>query len=183
MERVIVDKTAEESVTAGHPWIFSNQVRSKPAGVPDGSTVEVAGERGRLLGTGYYNGKSLIAVRLLAREHIEPDEAFFARRIEEALKLRAGLYEGSFRVVNSESDFLPGLIIDKYEDQAVVQIVTQGMERLKEPIVAAVKKVLAPCGNRAAQRGRRQGGRGAYSLYGSGLWRREKGRSHQSRAA
>ncbi len=144
MERVIVDKTAEESVTAGHPWIFSNQVRSKPAGLPDGSTVEVAGERGRLLGTGYYNGKSLIAVRLLACEHIEPDEAFFARRIEEALKLRAGLYEGSFRVVNSESDFLPGLIIDKYDDQAVVQIVTQGMERLKEPIVAAVKKVLAP---------------------------------------
>ncbi len=144
MERIIVDKTAEESVTAGHLWIFSNQVRSKPAGLPDGSVVEVAGERGRLLGTGYYNGKSLIALRLLARERVEPDESFFARRIEEALKLRAGLYEGSFRAVNAESDFLPGLIIDKYEEQAVVQLVTLGMERQKEHIVAAVQKALAP---------------------------------------
>jgi 23S rRNA (cytosine1962-C5)-methyltransferase len=144
MERIIVDKTAEESVAAGHLWIFSNQVRSKPAGLPDGSVVEVAGERGRLLGTGYYNGRSLIALRLLARERIDPDESFFARRIGEALKLRAGRYEGSFRVVNAESDFLPGLIIDRYEGQAVVQIVTLGMERLRGEIVAAVKEVLAP---------------------------------------
>ena len=57
MERVIVDKDAEESITAGHLWVFSNQVRSRPPGLPDGEVVEVAGERGRLLGTGYHNAQ------------------------------------------------------------------------------------------------------------------------------
>ena len=183
MERIIVDKTAEESVTAGHLWIFSNQVRSKPAGLPDGSVVEVAGERGRLLGTGYYNGKSLIALRLLARERVEPDESFFARRIEEALKLRAGLYEGSFRAVNAESDFLPGLIIDKYEEQAVVQLVTLGMERQKEHIVAAVQKALAPSAIvlRNDSPGRAEEGLPAYTEVAYGEAKR--GRRHKGRAA
>ena len=61
------------------------------------------------------------------------DGAFFAQRIGEALRSRADRYGGSFRVVNSESDFLPGLVVDKYEGQMVVQILTQGMERLKVP--------------------------------------------------
>ena len=144
MEQIRVDKDAEESITAGHLWVFSNQVKSRPPGLPDGEVVEVAGERGRFLGTGYHNAKSLITLRLLSRDRVAPDEAFFARRIEEALKIRAGLYEGSFRAVNAESDLIPGLIIDKYEEQVVVQLVTSGMERQKGQIIAAVKKVLAP---------------------------------------
>ncbi len=144
MEQVRVDKSAEESITAGHLWIFSNQVKSRPAGLPDGEVVEVTGEKDRPLGTGYYNAKSLIAVRLLSRGKAAINEAFFAGRIEEALSLRAGIQAGSFRVVNSESDFLPGLVVDKYEDQAVAQLLTAGMERQKAHIVAAIKKVLSP---------------------------------------
>ncbi len=131
MEQIQVDKSAEESIISGHLWIFSNQVSSRPAGLPDGEVVEVTGEKGRPLGTGYYNAKSLIAIRLLSRGKATVNERFFAGRIEEALLLRAGREAGSFRVVNSESDFLPGLVVDKYEDQVVVQLLTAGMERQK----------------------------------------------------
>ncbi len=144
MEQVQVDKSAEESIIAGHLWIFSNQVRSRPAGLPDGEVVEVTGEKGRPLGTGYYNAKSLIAIRLLSRAVVAVNERFFVRAIEEALKLRAGGLAGSFRVVNSESDFLPGLVVDKYEEQVVVQLLTAGMERQREHIIAAVRMVLSP---------------------------------------
>ncbi len=144
MEQVQVDKSAEESIVAGHLWIFSNQVKSRPAGLSDGEVVEVTGDKGRSLGTGCYNAKSLIAVRLLSRGKVPVDERFFADRIEQALRLRGRPAEGSFRVVNSESDFLPGLVIDKYEDQIAVQLLTAGMERQKGPIVAAVKKRFSP---------------------------------------
>ena len=145
LELIQVDKSAEESITAGHLWIFSNQVKVKPAGLQDGAVVEVASERGRLLGTGYYNGKSLIALRMLSRERVKVDDLFFSARIDEALSLRrAARYEGSFRVVNAESDFLPGLIVDRYEEQVVIQLLTSGMERQREHIVEAVRKTLSP---------------------------------------
>lgn len=144
MERIEVDKGGEESIVSGHLWIFSNQVRRRPSSLPDGGLAEIRSERGRFLGVGTYNSKSLIAVRLLARESVPIDEAFFAQRIGDALKMRAGRFGGSFRVVNSESDFLPGLVVDKYEGQVVVQLLTQGMERLKSPIIDALKKALSP---------------------------------------
>ncbi len=144
MEQVRVDKSAEESVVAGHLWIFSNQVKSRPTGLPEGEIVEVMTEKGRSLGTGYYNPKSLIALRLLSRRTVAIDEQFFTDRIGQALKLRARPEDASFRAVNSESDFLPGLIIDKYEEQIVIQLLTAGMERQREPVVAAVKNVFSP---------------------------------------
>ena len=144
MERIEVDKSGEEALVSGHLWVFSNQVKGRPGAIPDGETVEVYSEKGRFLGIGSYNPRSLIAVRLLSRERTAIDEAFFAGRIEEALKMRGDRYGTSFRVVNSESDFLPGLIIDKYEAQVVVQILTAGMERLRETIVAALRRTLSP---------------------------------------
>jgi len=144
MERIEVDKGGEESVVSGHLWIFSNQVRRRPPSIQDGEVAEIWTDRGRLLGVGTYNSKSLIAVRLLAREGVPVDEAFFFRRIGDALQKRAGRFGGSFRVVNSESDFLPGLVIDKYEGQVVVQLLTYGMERLKSPIIDAVRRSLSP---------------------------------------
>jgi 23S rRNA (cytosine1962-C5)-methyltransferase len=144
MERVEIDKGGEESVVSGHLWVFSNQVKGCPSAIPEGELVEVASEKGRFLGIGSYNPRSLIAIRLLSRDRTAIDEAFFARRMEDALKARAGCYGGSFRVVNAESDFLPGLIVDKYEGQVVVQMLTYGMERQRDSIVAAVKRVLSP---------------------------------------
>ncbi len=144
MERIVVGHDAENSLVSGHLWVFSNEVVEKPAGVSPGETVEVYGQKGRFLGIGYINPRSLICARLLARERINIDREFFEKRIAQALQLREGRFEGSFRVVNTESDFLPGLVIDKYEDCVVLQSLTAGMERHLETIVEAVDQVLAP---------------------------------------
>jgi 23S rRNA (cytosine1962-C5)-methyltransferase len=144
MERLYIDKSGEESLVSGHLWVFSNQVKRRPSGLPDGEIVEIANEKGRCLGVGTYNSKSLITLRLLNRNNLPIDREFFIHRIDDALKLRGNNYGESFRVVNSESDFLPGLIVDKYEDQVVIQLLTCGMERQKAVVLDAVKQVLAP---------------------------------------
>ncbi len=146
MERIRIDKSGEESIVSGHLWVFSNQVRERPTGSLDGEPVEIYGEKERFLGIGTFNPRSLIALRLLSRERAPIDEGFFTRRIEEALRLRSSRFAGSFRVVNSESDFLPGLIVDKYEDRLAVQLLTAGMEKLRSPIVAALSETMAPAG-------------------------------------
>jgi 23S rRNA (cytosine1962-C5)-methyltransferase len=144
MEQIRIDKGGEESIVSGHLWVFSNQVRQRPQGLPDGEVVEAVNERGRFLGIGTYNSKSLISFRLFARHRATIDRVFFEERLQEALQLRGGRYGDSFRVVNSESDFLPGLVVDKYGKQVVVQLLTSGTENLKIPIVEAVKRVIAP---------------------------------------
>ena len=141
MERVGISKAAEESIQSGHVWVFSNEVVERPQGLQAGDLVHVTGERDRLLGVGYINPNSLIMIRLLSRKDRPIDEDFFGFRIGEALALRGSRFGNSFRVVNSESDFLPGLIIDKYDDYLAVQILTYGMERFKETIIAALKRV------------------------------------------
>ena len=144
MERIIVDKAGENSIASGHVWIFSNEVRERPDGLSAGELAEVHSERGGFLGIGYINPKSLIMVRMLTRQRIAVDQEFFERKIRSALKLREGGFEGSFRVVNAESDFLPGLVIDKYEDALAVQLLTCGMEMQRETVLAAVDRVLSP---------------------------------------
>ena len=144
MERVTVDKAGENTIASGHLWVFSNEVRERPDGLSAGELVEVHSEKGGFLGIGYINPKSLIMIRMLSRQQVEVDQEFFERRISNALKLREGRFEGSFRVVNAESDFLPGLIVDKYEDVLAIQLLTWGMEREKEMVLAAAERVLSP---------------------------------------
>src|SRR5205814_1089083 len=102
--------------------------------------------RQRLLGVGLYNSKSKIQVRLLATERVEINQKFFEHRIQAALELRRKHLPGtsSFRVINAESDFLSGLIVDKYEDVLVLQISAMGMEKRKEMILAALQAILSP---------------------------------------
>jgi 23S rRNA (cytosine1962-C5)-methyltransferase len=115
--------------------------RSK--GLAGGDLVRVMGQRDNFMGVGYINPKSLITIRLLSRQDVPIDQEFFERRIREALKLRGSEFGNSFRAVNSESDFLPGLIIDKYEDYLTVQILTYGMERFSQTILASLKRIFA----------------------------------------
>jgi len=95
---------------------------------------------------GFYNSKSKINVRMLAPERIEVDEKFFEERIRAALAVRQKHLPGatSFRVVNAESDFLSGLIVDKYEDVICVQISALGMDLRKAMIVAVLQKIFSP---------------------------------------
>jgi 23S rRNA (cytosine1962-C5)-methyltransferase len=135
-----------ERIVAGHPWVYNNEVSRLTQPAEDGDLVQIKDSRQRLLGTGFYNSKSKISVRLLASDRIRPNAEFFEERIRTALAIRKKSMPGatSFRVVNAESDFLSGLIVDKYEDVLVVQISALGMDKRKEHIVTALQKIFSP---------------------------------------
>jgi len=133
-------------VVAGHPWVYRNSVRRLTPPPVDGDLVQVKDHRQRLLGVGFFNSKSQIQVRMLAPERVMVDRAFFQQRLQAALAVRRRFMPDatSFRIVNAESDFLSGLIVDKYEDVLVVQISALGMERHKASVVAALQELLGP---------------------------------------
>jgi 23S rRNA (cytosine1962-C5)-methyltransferase len=132
----------------GSPWIFSNEIRMDEAAkaIAPGSIVNVRGEDGREFGTGYFNPKSLIAVRLLSDAcDTVIDRDFFSTRIGRALALRSAFYDKPFyRLVHAEGDGLPGLVIDRFDDVLTVQIGTAGMEKQLDNIVAALDVRLKP---------------------------------------
>jgi 23S rRNA (cytosine1962-C5)-methyltransferase len=127
---------------AGAPWAFSNEIAMSASAkaLAPGSVVNIEGDDGHPLGTGYFNSNSLIGLRLLdAQPNIVPDKAFFAARLAAARKLRDTIYrEPYYRLVHAEGDFLPGLTIDRFGDTYVVQITTAGMEALRKPLLAAL---------------------------------------------
>jgi len=136
---VRVNRKASDRVESGHPWIFASDVLDPGAAQP-GDAVRVVDPKGRSLGTAHYSSTSQIALRLLSR-HIEPiDEAFLRARIETAVAYRQRVVEDSeaYRVVHAEGDLLPGLIVDRYGDFLVVQLLDQGMDRLS----AAISQIL-----------------------------------------
>jgi 23S rRNA (cytosine1962-C5)-methyltransferase len=132
----------------GSPWIFSNEIRMDEAAksIAPGSVVNVRGEDGRAFGTGYFNSKSLIAVRLLADDcDVAIDADFFAARLKRALQLRGSFYPRPFyRLLHAEGDGVPGLVIDRFDDTLTLQIGTAGMEKQRDHILAALDQVLAP---------------------------------------
>ncbi len=135
-----------DRIVAGHPWIYHGEILRLTAPVVDGALVQVKDHRQRLLGVGFFNSRSKINVRMLAPERVEVTAGFFEERIRAALAVRQRHLPTatSFRVVNAESDFLSGLIIDKYEDVIVVQISALGMDQRKTMIVAALQKIFSP---------------------------------------
>lgn len=134
-------------VRAGAPWAFSNEIvmSGGPKSLPPGTVVELAGDDGVPIGTGYFNPKSLIAVRLLAPPGAEIGTAFLAEKFRRALSLRGRFYDAPFyRLVHAEADGLPGLVIDRFGDTVVAQVTTAGMERLVPELLAALDSVIAP---------------------------------------
>ena len=143
---LIVRPGEADRLVAGHPWLYSGSIMRFTSPATDGALVQVKDHRQRFLGVGFYNSKSKIAVRLLAPERVEIDARFFEQRIRAALAVREKHMPGatSFRVVNAESDFLSGLIVDKYEDVLVVQTSSLGMDQRLPLIVEVLQKVLKP---------------------------------------
>jgi len=146
MPTVLLKPGEADRLLAGHPWVYHNSILRVTRAALDGDLVQVKDHRQRLLGTGFFNSKSRINVRLLSTERVVVDEQFFVERFRAALAVRhKHLPEAtSFRVVNAESDFLSGLIVDKYEDVLVVQISSLGMEERKSSIVSALKVLFEP---------------------------------------
>lgn len=143
---LIVKPGEADRIVAGHPWIYAGSVQRLTQPAADGALVQVKDHRQRFLGTGFYNAKSKINVRMLSLERVEVNEAFFEERIGHALALRKKHMPAatSFRVVNAESDFLSGLIVDKYEDVLVMQTSSLGMDQRKEIILTVLEKLFSP---------------------------------------
>jgi 23S rRNA (cytosine1962-C5)-methyltransferase len=143
---VLLKPGEADRIVAGHPWIYHTEILRLTAPVDDGELVQIKDHRQRFLGVGFFNSKSKIHVRVLSPERVEVNEKFFEERIRAALAVRQKHLPDatSFRVVNAESDFLSGLIVDKYEDVLVVQISSLGMDQRKAQIVAALQKIFSP---------------------------------------
>jgi 23S rRNA (cytosine1962-C5)-methyltransferase len=143
---VLLKPGAADRVLAGHPWVYAGSLLRLTTPAEDGALVQIKDHRQRFLGVGFYNSKSKIQVRVLDPVRVTVDAGFFLERIRAALVVRQKHLPGasSFRVVNAESDFLSGLIIDKYADVLVLQISSLGMEQRKPMIVQALQTLFSP---------------------------------------
>lgn len=139
-------KNEDRRILSGHPWIFSNEIRETTGKPAAGDIVEVRNAGGKPLGIGLYHPHSLIAVRLLSRTTIDVDAAFFRGRLTDAQALRERLFPGStvYRLVHGEADFLPGLIIDRYDDHFVVQALSFGMDSRLNVICDVLEELFHP---------------------------------------
>ncbi|MCX8039344.1 MAG: class I SAM-dependent rRNA methyltransferase [Planctomycetota bacterium] len=132
---------------AGHPWVFRSELAPEDlAALPDGEAVAVHDRGGRLVGCGFASARSQIAVRLCRRDEGPLDEQFLAARLASALARRQALWpeRAALRLVNSEGDLLPGLIVDRYGPCLVVQALTSAMERRLPALVDWLRRALEP---------------------------------------
>ncbi len=128
-------------------WIYRNEIDSPFEHLNSGIIVKVYERNSnRLIGTGYINPKSVISIRLLSFKDEKIDETFFKNNILKSLKYREEFLKlkDTYRLVFSESDFLPGLIIDRYEKCLVIQILTAGMERFRDSIIKILDDIFKP---------------------------------------
>lgn len=151
MITLIVKDKRKGPVLGFHPWVFSQALVNIPDGIPSGTPVRLVSEKGEFLALGYFNSYSQITVRVWGYDSNETvDDQFFLRRIGKAYETRLKYVEtpetNAYRLINGESDLLPGLIVDKYDQYLVVQFHTAGIESFKEIVTAALSKVVHPKG-------------------------------------
>jgi 23S rRNA (cytosine1962-C5)-methyltransferase len=148
MTNVYLKKKISLRIANGHPWVFGNEVNNIEGVVNGGDTVEVYTPDKKWIGRGYINPQSQIVVRLLTRDRKEEiNELFFYNRILRAWKYKSGLgYRENCRLVFGEADYLPALIIDKFNDYFVIQTLSLGIDKWKGSIVSALEKIFSPKG-------------------------------------
>lgn len=141
MKKVFLKKDREKLWLSGHPWIYSGAVDKIEQNIIPGSIVEVFNHKNEFIGYGHYNKNSKIIVRMLEHDkNVSIDANWYNQKIKQAYELRMGLNidSNAFRLIHSESDFLPGLIIDYFNGYVILQISTLGMERDKEFVIQAL---------------------------------------------
>lgn len=147
MPVVRVNRKGADRIDSGHPWVFTSDVISRGHAAA-GDVVRVIDPKGHSLGTAHYSSTSQITLRLLSRK-VEPvDGGFLRNGLSAALHYRNRFVQGSnaYRLVHAEGDLLPGLIVDRYGDWLVLQLLDQGMDRMKEELVGALTELLNPQG-------------------------------------
>jgi len=147
---VILKKGKEKAVLHRHPWLFSGaieRVKGKPA---NGDIVRLLNAQGDFMAYGFYNDQSRVALRLLEwDESVEINEDWLRSKVAVAVAGRSNILNkanNTCRLIFSEADYLPGLIVDKYADYLAVQVLTSGIERLKPVIIDELQKLLNPEG-------------------------------------
>lgn len=143
---VILAKGKEKRLRNGHLWIFSNELTPSANRPGAGEIVAVKTSENRFSGVGFYHPNSLIAVRLLSRRSATIDRAFFTARLQRALQAREHLAETTeaVRLVYAESDGLPGLIVDRFAEGLVLQILSAGMDKQRDIVVDVLRELLDP---------------------------------------
>jgi 23S rRNA (cytosine1962-C5)-methyltransferase len=148
MAEIRLKAKRERSVRQRHPWLFSGAIEVADAAPGDEVAVRSAG--GELLGWGYFNPHSQIRVRLLRWGEARPDEAWWRRQIAQAVRARAMLLQGgqttAVRLINAESDGLPGLVVDQYGEWLVLQALTLGIEQRKEWLAEMLLEITGALG-------------------------------------
>ena len=133
----------------GHVWVYRSDILS-PEGAAPGALVEIVDERGKALGTALYSAASQIAIRMISAHAVPDLHAWLRRRIQEAIQYREKVVRDTdaYRVVFSEADFLPGLIVDRYGDLLSVQFLTQAMdaEPVRQNVLSELNSQLKPSG-------------------------------------
>ncbi|MGZ9585003.1 class I SAM-dependent rRNA methyltransferase [Paenibacillus marinisediminis] len=146
---MVLVKSRKKRIERSHPWVYQSEIE-RVIGEPEpGSLVDVQNEKGKYVATGYYNAASQITVRVVSYEpDIEMNTEFFVKKFQDCLAHRNRFLLGAnaYRLVYGEADFLPGLVVDRFDDVLVVQIVTLGMDVHREAIVEALVQVMQPKG-------------------------------------
>lgn len=140
-KKIFLKKDQEKRIIRGEPWIYKDEIQGGVGGFMPGELVKIYSWKNEYIATGYVNTATTIAVRVLTRDENQAiDETFFKQRIQAADNLRKQLYPDNryYRVVYSEADQLPGLVIDRYDDYFVVQVTTAGMEHFKQNIFSII---------------------------------------------
>jgi 23S rRNA (cytosine1962-C5)-methyltransferase len=145
--RIVLRKGRARPLWFGHPWVYANAVASVEGKPEAGDVVSLVDHDGRFIGRGFYNPRSQIPLRLCTRADEPVDAAFMRARIARARAARARLglpspETNAYRLINSEGDDLPGLVVDVYADTAVAQITTLGIARRKAEIYDALEAEL-----------------------------------------
>lgn len=140
MKKVFLKKDRDKLWLSGHPWIYSGAVEKMEEAIP-GTVIEVYNHKKEFIGYGHYNKNSKIIIRMLEHnKNTDIDLKWYSEKIRQAYTLRSSLNieSNAYRLVHSESDFLPGLIIDYFNGYVILQISTLGMERDKNFIIQAL---------------------------------------------
>ncbi|WP_237068136.1 class I SAM-dependent rRNA methyltransferase [Microbulbifer guangxiensis] len=149
MTDIILNRGAERRLRRGHLWIYSNEVdtrRSPLKGIEPGSQCAVTDSQGKPLGTAFVNPAQLICGRLVSRRG-PLDRQLLEKRLREALNLRERYFpHPSYRLVYGDSDWLPGLVVDRFVDVLVVQVSNWGMERLLPEVIDILDQLVQPSG-------------------------------------
>ena len=145
----VTDK-AKKSIDRGHPWVYADEITEVSGSYANGSLVDVRSSKGSYLGTGFINDASKIRVRIISRNTNDKfDRAFWTRRIRYALEYRKTVMGDDFhscRLIFGEADCFPGLTVDLFEDVLSVEVLSLGIELIKDMLFDILTEVLADFG-------------------------------------